>query len=83
VGHGNVKIEIFALVFICRYIPIDLGGCIMWDEMAGILYSSRDRLLASSDSCAFVVFAMQGEKPDELYLNLVLDFVPKTVYSRS
>ena len=26
---------------------------------------------------------MQGEKPDELYLNLVLEFVPETVYSIS
>jgi len=28
-------------------------------------------------------FYSQGEKPDELYLNLVLDYVPETVYSIS
>jgi len=28
-------------------------------------------------------FYSQGEKPDELYLNLVLEFVPETVYSIS
>jgi serine/threonine protein kinase len=39
--------------------------------------------LVSYDSCAFFVFVMQGEKPDELYLNLVLEFVPETVYSIS
>jgi glycogen synthase kinase 3 beta len=31
----------------------------------------------------FVSIIYQGEKPDELYLNLVLEFVPETVYSIS
>ncbi len=30
-----------------------------------------------------VVVPSQGEKPDELYLNLVLEYVPETVYSIS
>jgi serine/threonine protein kinase len=31
----------------------------------------------------YCYYCQQGEKPDELYLNLVLEFVPETVYSIS
>jgi serine/threonine protein kinase len=31
----------------------------------------------------FLAINVQGEKPDELYLNLVLEYVPETVYSIS
>ena len=34
-------------------------------------------------SCCCCYCDLQGEKPDELYLNLVLEFVPETVYSIS
>jgi glycogen synthase kinase 3 beta len=36
-----------------------------------------------SFSIIFNINIQQGEKPDELYLNLVLEFVPETVYSIS
>ncbi len=31
----------------------------------------------------FLIHCEQGEKPDELYLNLVLEYIPETVYSIS